>query len=616
MKIKLPRSRAALIGILALLALLSASTEVRAQAPDRGDGQTVSSMPIREECVEVWPTDGGPSYLDCQQTKVGPRSFPPVLVGPMYAADDAFTLALVDELSPSGTIYRVTVFDGETGDKTVSDWGDSRCRKFEGFRQSRWHRFEVVAKNSSGLETEPVIHWMYYPGPDTENRTPADDPWLVDRIDDVVTIYNLTEQARTMLLNIPVRIYRNEPGYAGYLGPNRGIGVGHASHPWTYLHEFMHAFWDHWDGFPLPCDQMNIFTFRRDLAQFMLKFMVYDRTHQSNPWEDWRPYYNYLIADFGYYYGPNGETGWRLLHDVSKEGGHFEADIWNLVYHLADTDPPMLVNGRPHLIPPPLRPYFEGFINPVQEAQPTKWHDELTRYSALALEDDRLMESASRYHDRLLTNSGGKFNPGPADPFTILPEPFRTRVREADRQALVDFVNTLEDMSCNTDCEELWNADPSFWARYSYENLIRSLLYTDEIGTDTGIELEESNWNAVRQALEVLPACGETSIEDAREFISYLAGISDTQRAALLQALAVREYSGRVCNFADSYDAATIGGRDLPHIGSDYGREQFSLPDYPTLPGCLGGHDCPSLWADPQLSIELERQWSERHGGD
>ena len=70
------------------------------------------------------------------------------------------------------------------------------------------------------------------------------------------------------------------------------------------------------------------------------------------------------------------------------------------------------------------------------------------------------------------------------------------------------------------------------------------MLYADEIGIDTGIELEESNWNAVRQALEVLPACGETSIEDAREFISYLAGISDTQRAALLQALAVREYSG------------------------------------------------------------------------
>ena len=537
------------------------------------------------------------------------------MVGPMYAADDAFTLALVDELSPSGTVYRVTVFDGEAGDKTVSDWGDSRCRKFEGFRQSRWHRFEVVAKNSSGLETEPVIHWMYI-GPDTENRTPADDPWLVDRVDDVVTIYNLTEQARTMLSNIPVRVYRNEPGYAGYWGPNRGIGVGHASHPWTYLHEFMHAFWEYWDGFPLPCDQMNIFTFRRDLAQFMLKFMVYDRTRRPNPWEDWRPYYNYLIADFGNYDGPNGETAWRLLDDVYREGGHSEADIWNLVYHLADTDPPMLVNGRPHLIPPPLRPYFEGFIDPVQEAQPTKWHDELTRYSALALEDDRLMESASRYHVRLLTNSGGKFNPGPADPFTTLSEPFRTRVREADRQALVDFVNTLEDMSCNTNCEELWNADPSFWTRYSYENLIRAVLYTDEIGIETGIELEESNWNAVRQALEVLPACGETSIEDAHEFISYLAGISDTQRAALLQALAVRESYWDICKFSDRYDDAGIGGRDLPDIGSDYGREQFSLPDYPTLPGCLGEHGCPSLWADPQLSIELERQWSERHGGD
>ena len=613
---KLPYRSTALIGVVTLLAVLSTSTEVMAQSPNGDDSQNISPTRISDNCVEVRPIEGGPPIIDCRRANVGQRSSPPVLVGPMYARDGGFTLALVDELSPSGTVYRVAVFDGETGDKTVSDWGDSRCRKFEGFRQSRWHRFEVVAKNSSGLETEPVIHWMYYPGPDTENRTPADDPWLVDRIDDVVTIYNLTDQARTMLSNIPVRVYRNEPGYAGYWGPNRGIGVGHASHPWTYLHEFMHGFWDHWDGFPLPCDKMNIYTFRRDLAQFILKFMAYDRTKQPNPWEDWRPYYNNFIADFGYYSGPNSETAWRLLDEVFKEGGHSRADIWNLLYHVADTDPPMLVSGRPHLIPPPLRPYFEGFIDPVQDARPTTWHDELTQYSALTLEDDRLMESVSRYHDRLLTHSGGKFEPESGDPFNTLPEPFRARVRGADRQALVDFVNTLEEMSCNTDCEELWNADPSYWAYYSYENLVRSLLYTDEIGIETGIELEESNWNAVRKALTVLPACGETSINDARELISSLAAISDTQRAALLQALIVREYSGRVCKFSVSYDDATIGGRDLPHIDSDYGSEQFGPPDYPALPGCLAEHGCPSLWADPQLSIELESQWRERHGGD
>ena len=122
-----------------------------------------------------------------------------------------------------------------------------------------------------------------------------------------------------------------------------------------------------------------------------------------------------------------------------------------------------------------------------------------------------------------------------------LPEPFRTHLREADRQALVDFVNTLEDMSCNTQCEELWNAAPGFWAGYSYENLIRAQLYTDEIGIGTGIELEESNWNAVRQALDVLPACDDTSVDDARELIGSLAGITETQRAELLQVLVVRE---------------------------------------------------------------------------
>ena len=142
-----------------------------------------------------------------------------------------------------------------------------------------------------------------------------------------------------------------------------------------------------------------------------------------------------------------------------------------------------------------------------------------------------------------------------------LPEPFRTHLREADRQALVDFVNTLEDMSCNTQCEELWNAAPGFWAGYSYENLIRAQLYTDEIGIDTGIELEESNWNAVRQVLGVLPACGDTSVGDARELISSLAGITETQRAALLQVLMVREREHGPC-----YAWAYIDGSSLPAV--------------------------------------------------
>ena len=547
-----------------MLGSLFAIPEVMADSPsDDADPETISTR-IYDKCIEVVPIEGGRALIDCGDMEFGLVPHPPVVVGPMYAKEDGFTLALVDERNPDGIVYRITALDEEMGDTIISDWSVSRCRRFEGLRQFAWHRFEVEARNSIGVEAEPVVRWMYYPGPNTMNSTPADDPWLADRIDDVVTIYNLTEQARTMMSNVPVAVHRNEPGFAGYGGPNYGLLLGHASHPWTLSHEMMHAFWEHWDRFPLPCDEMNIYTFRRDLAEFILKFRFYDRTHHPHPWEDWRPYYNNLIAEFTRYSGPDGENGWQMLADVYEEGDHFRADIWNLLYHSADTDPPMLVSGKVHLIPPPLRPYFEGFIHtvlhPVQEAEPTTWRDDLALYSALKREDLRLMDFASREYHRLLEFS--KNHISQTRVFLMrLPEPFRTHLREADRQALVDFVNTLEDMSCNTQCEELWNAAPGFWAGYSYENLIRAQLYTDEIGIDTGIELEESNWNAVRQVLGVLPACGDTSVGDARELISSLAGITETQRAALLQVLMVREREHGPC-----YAWAYIDGSSLPAV--------------------------------------------------
>ena len=538
--------RISLIGALILLGALVTVPQVAANAPDDGDARDTAETQNDDECIKVTSTDTGRTLTDCPDTDPLLATHPPVLVGPMYAKYDGFTLAVVDERSPGGTVYQVTAIDEERGDSIVSDWSTSKCRRFEGLRQYAWHRFELAARDSSGIETEPIIRWMYYPGPHTENRTPSDDPWLVDRIDDVVAIYNLTGQARAMMSDVPVAVYRNEPGFAGYGGPNYGILLGHASHPWTLSHEFMHAFWEHWDAFPLPCNEMNIFTFRRDLAQFILTFNLYDRLSGPNPWEEWRPYYNSLVADFDYYSGPDGQNGWELLVEVFTEGGHFRTDIWDLLYHVADTDPPMLVSGNVHLIPPPLQRYFAGYIEPVGEPEMTAWGDELALYYALTQVDGRLMDFASRYYYRLSDYSRA-YMYDPSEALVSLPEPFRTRVRRADRQALVDFVNTLEDMSCNTQCEEVWNAAPGFWAGYTHENLIRALLYTEEISVDTGIELEESNWKAVRQVLYALSDCGETGVEDARELINSLADISETQRNTLLQVLSAREYDYWYC---------------------------------------------------------------------
>ena len=207
--------RLALIVALVLLGALFSIPEVMAYSPDEDDAKDTIPTPPDDKCI-----DGGRTLIDCPDKRSGLVPYPPVLVGPMYANEDGFTLALVDERNPDGTMYMVTAIDELNGDTIVSDWSASRCRRFGGqaLSQSVWYRFEVVARNSNGFMTKPVIRWMYYPGPNTVNRTPSDDPWLADRIDDVVTIYNLTEDARAMMSNVPVSVYRNEPGFAGYGG--------------------------------------------------------------------------------------------------------------------------------------------------------------------------------------------------------------------------------------------------------------------------------------------------------------------------------------------------------------------------------------------------------------
>ena len=159
-----------------MLGSLFAIPEVMADSPsDDADPETISTR-IYDKCIEVVPIEGGRALIDCGDMEFGLVPHPPVVVGPMYAKEDGFTLALVDERNPGGIVYRITALDEEMGDTIISDWSVSRCRRFEGLRQSAWHRFEVFARNSSGVEAEPVVRWMYYPGLNAVNPTPADDP--------------------------------------------------------------------------------------------------------------------------------------------------------------------------------------------------------------------------------------------------------------------------------------------------------------------------------------------------------------------------------------------------------------------------------------------------------
>ena len=65
------------------------------------------------------------------------------------------------------------------------------------------------------------------------------------------------------------------------------------------------------------------------MARFIFDFREYDQAGQPNPYEDWRPFYNYLIREDGAFVGPYGRsfldranttnsgvpstTGWKLV---------------------------------------------------------------------------------------------------------------------------------------------------------------------------------------------------------------------------------------------------------------------------------------------------------------
>ena len=81
---------------------------------------------------------------------------------------------------------------------------------------------------------------------------------------------------------------------------------------------------------------------------------------------------------------------------------------------------------------------------------------------------------------------------------------------------------------------------------YVEEHLNCSQFYLLELGVDLGIELEQSNWDAVRQVLVMLVSesfCGLMSDANAREFVNSMSNITDAQRAAFLQIIKVREVS-------------------------------------------------------------------------
>ena len=467
-----------------------------------------------------------------------------------------FEFYIVDERNPAGTEYRV-ILRGNGVD--VSDWSTDKCLVYDDLPRRRGFQpyyYTITARNLDGIETRPANRRAgeVDQGPDlvfTRGYSSNDAPWVAARIEDLQAIYGLTDAAVDWLSN-GIRIERSHetragqtylaPGYAGFLAGGF-VGIGH-SNPDSLMHEAMHAFWESWNGWPEPCDEMNFYTFKRDQAQFLLDFRNYDRAAGSNPWEDWRPYYDEVLASLqadvesGKRDGRigQGEDAWQILarREFYKLGGF---------YHRYETVYPAYGSNNLSLVPPPLQKYFQGFLS---EGEPTTWAQEVKWYSRLQGDDRPGHPSDHRlWNVAFVTRDVHHHSPAPSSgSITHIPEPLRTALRDADRQRLVDWVNTLEILDWEGSEHYGFNANTWFWQHHIREHLYMSQIYVDQLSPSTGIELEPAAWAAVKGMIERMVSnlyCERTTPTEMRSVISDATGLSALQRTAFSKMVDVYE---------------------------------------------------------------------------
>ena len=343
-----------------------------------------------------------------------------------------FQQPIIDELNPPYTEYRVRLTRfGETAplsDVADSDWSTSKCRRLEGLEPKGSYTIAVTARNLDGIETAPADFLAEELGRDsyfpytftfTRQHAASDDPWVRDRVRDLVRIYGLTEAAEEwMNTAILIKRIEGEPGYAGHLFGRAGIGH---SYPGALMHEVMHSFWQFWDGFTESCDTMNFYTFRRDVAQFPIDVRAWYRSDFSEPFpfgsESWRLYAD-MMAGMLERAAPEGEDVWEILERQEY------AKLWDGFYHVMETNIPLQAPQKLGLFPPTVQKYFIGFIEPGED---TTWDQQIFWYSRLAEEDQIL---AHPYLSHEITHFRVDSIADPGHPRTRLPEPLRTHLRE------------------------------------------------------------------------------------------------------------------------------------------------------------------------------------------
>ncbi|MCH7735911.1 MAG: hypothetical protein IH872_00765 [Chloroflexi bacterium] len=195
----------------------------------------------------------------------------------------------------------------------------------------------IAARASAYIPTVPPTR-PTQPAPiPLPTRHPDTVPWVKERIDAVVALYQPTIAGQALLRSLDLRQMEGEPGFFGSFGFTEWAGVGEAS-PIGVIHELSHSYWG---GFPvegrpeLSWDipeggglSTAMESYHRDILTFM-----------AQPPDEYELFRQRL----------------RNLPDVSSENPE-------PVLHNMEADVAYNTAGSLNLVPPILRKYWSNFL--------------------------------------------------------------------------------------------------------------------------------------------------------------------------------------------------------------------------------------------------------------
>ncbi|MDP6548653.1 MAG: hypothetical protein QF659_01080 [Dehalococcoidia bacterium] len=277
---------------------------------------------------------------------------------------------------------------------------------------------------------------------------PDNSLWVQQRLDAVITLYDLTPAGAALLRSLDIRQMQGDPGFFGSYGFKEWAGVGEAK-PTGVMHEIGHSYWGGFpvDGLPelgwdaLPGESLSpaIQRYHADILTFMSQppdgFEVFRQRLRNLP-------------------GLSAENPEPLLHNLEA----------SLVYN---------TGGSLALTPPILRKYWSRFLNDGAFAS---WYDAVAWFQSLPDED---RAAASKYLGfEHLDLRGYSSLPAPADGAGPLQERKETLKRE-ERQRLHDLAAQFDLLLGDPQKEENFQ----FWRGYLRDKVDLHRLHSEYLAS-------------------------------------------------------------------------------------------------------------------------------------